>query len=281
MGLWVGSMDCIVLDARYPVGRAPDFSPRPFWCFGIRWNRASVMAVMERCVDLWDYSCKPWQAKSFNLLNPTPRCDMMLHVHIRLITFSWFCFGRSLWREICVRLIGWSIFSWHLYLGCSGCRIPSRAESTDDFDWLEFARCAADFGPTTATADTADTADMADDRLRLALKHYVLQNLGAAKHGAVKKRRRKLKEVEGSWRKLKLRSFHVMFIDIRANRFYSSSLGCKGVQVTKAGGNPWYLRHTLEAPAAVPYWFGKLPFMSWWQLMLSFGLCSLALNKHV
>jgi len=63
---------------------------------------------------------------------------------------------------------------------------------------LEFARCAADFGPTTATADTADTADMADDRLRLALKHYVLQNLGAAKHGAVKKRRRKLKEVEGS-----------------------------------------------------------------------------------
>jgi hypothetical protein len=62
-----------------------------------------------------------------------------------------------------------------------------------------------------------------------------LQNLGAAKHGAVKKRRRKLKEVEGSWRKLKevegswrklkLRSFHVMFIDIRANRFYSSSLG--------------------------------------------------------
>jgi hypothetical protein len=61
---------------------------------------------------------------------------------------------------------------------------------------LEFARCAADFGPTTTA--TADTADTADDRLRLALKHYVLQNLGAAKHGAVKKRRRKLKEVEGS-----------------------------------------------------------------------------------
>mmetsp|Transcript_23848 Transcript_23848/g.49490 ORF Transcript_23848/g.49490 Transcript_23848/m.49490 type:complete len:609 (+) Transcript_23848:54-1880(+) len=58
-------------------------------------------------------------------------------------------------------------------------QIPSRARSirsTEDFDWLEFARCAADFGPTTATADTADTADMADDRLRLALKHYVLQN---------------------------------------------------------------------------------------------------------
>mmetsp|Transcript_76187 Transcript_76187/g.120415 ORF Transcript_76187/g.120415 Transcript_76187/m.120415 type:complete len:597 (+) Transcript_76187:28-1818(+) len=47
-------------------------------------------------------------------------------------------------------------------------QIPSRAESTDDFDWLEFARCAADFGPTTSAT--------ADDRLHLALKHYVLQN---------------------------------------------------------------------------------------------------------
>ena len=45
MGLWVGSMDSIVPDAWYPVGRAPDFSPRLFWCFGIRWNRASVMST--------------------------------------------------------------------------------------------------------------------------------------------------------------------------------------------------------------------------------------------
>ena len=48
-------------------------------------------------------------------------------------------------------------------------QIPSRARSTEDFDWLEFARCAADFGQPSTTAT-------ADDRLRLALKHYVLQN---------------------------------------------------------------------------------------------------------
>ncbi|CAL1141764.1 unnamed protein product, partial [Cladocopium goreaui] len=50
-------------------------------------------------------------------------------------------------------------------------QIPSRAESTDDFDWLEFARCAADFGPLGPS-----TSATAVDRLRLALKHYVLQN---------------------------------------------------------------------------------------------------------
>ena len=51
-------------------------------------------------------------------------------------------------------------------------QISSRAESTEDvedFDWLEFARCAADFGQPSTTA-------RAEDRLRLALKHYVLQN---------------------------------------------------------------------------------------------------------
>eukprot|EP00435_Cladocopium_sp_Y103_P054864 s831_g18.t1 len=49
-------------------------------------------------------------------------------------------------------------------------QIPSRARSIDDFDWLEFAGCAADFGPQESTTVTAD------DRLRPALKHYVLQN---------------------------------------------------------------------------------------------------------
>jgi len=52
-------------------------------------------------------------------------------------------------------------------------QIPSRAESTDDFDWLEFARCSADFGPSTTSATRATNAE---ERLRLALKHYVLQN---------------------------------------------------------------------------------------------------------
>jgi hypothetical protein len=63
------------------------------------------------------------------------------------------------------------VFFLYSYLACV--RIPSRA-STDDFDWLEFARCAADFGPLGPSTSTT-----AVDRLRLALKHYVLQTLGA------------------------------------------------------------------------------------------------------
>ena len=53
-------------------------------------------------------------------------------------------------------------------------RIPSRA-STEDLDWLEFARCAADFGPLPGPSTSQSQAV---DRLRLALKHYVLQTLG-------------------------------------------------------------------------------------------------------
>jgi len=91
------------------------------------------------------------------------------------------------------------------YLACV--RIPSRAESTDDFDWLEFARCAADFGPLGPS-----TSATAVDRLRLALKHYVLQTLGAVQEAT--------KEVEAKTMKNVMRMFNncliMMFIDLRS-----------------------------------------------------------------
>ena len=122
-------------------------------------------------------------------------------------------FGRSFfWCDIYVPLIYLEdVFS---CLGFSrrdfptipSIRIPSRA-STDDFDWLEFARCAADFGPLPTSASAVD-------RLRLALKHYVLQTL--VDGGAVQE---VTKEVEAKTMK-NVRMFNncliMIFIDLRS-----------------------------------------------------------------
>jgi len=104
-------------------------------------------------------------------------------------------------------------------------QIPSRAESTDDFDWLEFARCAADFGPTTTA--TADTADTADDRLRLALKHYVLQNSFVEKYA------------EKSFWVEDVNAHHPATLDIIhaiCEEFGSSHAHCNDVKLRKLSG---------------------------------------------
>lgn len=96
-----------------------------------------------------------------------------------------------------------------IFLPFACVRIPSRA-STDDLDWLEFARCAADFGPLPGPSTSASAVD----RLRLALKHYVLQTLGDG--GAVQE---VTKEVEAKTMK-HVRMFNncsiMIFIDLRS-----------------------------------------------------------------